>query len=475
MASHARSNNAPSAAQITGFDLQQLLGIETKPAPLRAGDDVAVMSLERLMSVEVSGRSRELAEITKFDLEQLGRLDVRVKGQPQIVQANAAGTASNAPTAQANTPPKVVPNSGASFAPSVVEDQAAAANATEDDLLPTSELAGNDSGDASAAPIKGFALGGSAPNHAAVAPLPGGSALPPPPPPPRAPVNNSPNANANSAATDENTPVTINVLANDSDSDGDPLIVSAVSQGANGTVAINGNNTVTYIPNANFSGADGFTYTAADGQGGFTTAAVSVAVRNVIAGTAGSEILTGTAADDLILGLDGSDTLSGLAGNDTLDGGLASDGLDGGDGNDLLDGGIGGDTLVGGAGDDVLIWDLNDSTVAGGTGIDTVRLASGNLDVTGNSGKFSGIERIDLAADAGANAVVLTAQDILDESDNDILTLLGGAGDSVNAGIGWSDGGLNGAGQHVYTKVVGAATATLILDAAIAANPDILT
>jgi Ca2+-binding RTX toxin-like protein len=131
--------------------------------------------------------------------------------------------------------------------------------------------------------------------------------------------------------------------------------------------------------------------------------------------------------------------------------------------------------LLGGAGDDILIWNLNDSTVTGDAGNDTVRLTSGDLDVTANSGKFSGIERIDLASDAGANAVVLTAQDILDESDSDILTLLGGAGDSVNAGIGWTDGGFNGSGQHVYTKLAGPTTATLILDAAIAANPDILT
>jgi Ca2+-binding RTX toxin-like protein len=279
----------------------------------------------------------------------------------------------------------------------------------------------------------------------------------------------------NSAATDEGTPVTVAVLANDSDPDGNPLTVSAVSQGANGTVAINGDNTVTYTPNPSFFGADSFTYTAADGQGGFTVATVSVAVRNVITGTAGSETLTGTAGDDLILGLNGSDTLSGLAGNDTLDGGVGSDTLDGGDGNDVLDGGLASDSLIGGAGDDILIWDRPDSTVDGGVGGDTLRLTSGNLDVTANAGKLSGIERIDLATDAGANAVILTAQDILDESDSDILTLLGGAGDSVNAGAGWTDGGLNGAGQHVYTKLAGVSTVTLVLDAAIAANADILT
>src|SRR5262245_19935850 len=91
-------------------------------------------------------------------------------------------------------------------------------------------------------------------------------------------ANQPPIAGGNSAETLENTPVTINVLANDFDFDGDPLTVSAVTQGANGSVVINPNNTVTYSPAPNFAGNDQFTYTCSDGHGGFATASVLVTV-----------------------------------------------------------------------------------------------------------------------------------------------------------------------------------------------------
>ena len=58
--------------------------------------------------------------------------------------------------------------------------------------------------------------------------------------------------NDDTATTDEDTPVDINVLANDSDSDGDTLNVVSVTQGANGTVSINPDKTVRYAPAANF-------------------------------------------------------------------------------------------------------------------------------------------------------------------------------------------------------------------------------
>jgi hypothetical protein len=67
------------------------------------------------------------------------------------------------------------------------------------------------------------------------------------------------------------------VLANDTDPDGDTLSVSAVTQGANGTVATNGT-TATYTPNPGFYGTDSFTYTAADGHGGTASAKATVTV-----------------------------------------------------------------------------------------------------------------------------------------------------------------------------------------------------
>ncbi|UCH63379.1 MAG: tandem-95 repeat protein, partial [Fidelibacterota bacterium] len=79
-------------------------------------------------------------------------------------------------------------------------------------------------------------------------------------------ANDPPVAVNDEAATDEDTPVTIDVLANDTDDDGDALSVASVTQGANGSVVINVDGTVTYTPNENFSGSDSFTYTATDGE-----------------------------------------------------------------------------------------------------------------------------------------------------------------------------------------------------------------
>jgi parallel beta-helix repeat protein len=79
-----------------------------------------------------------------------------------------------------------------------------------------------------------------------------------------------------SAATD--TPVTIAVLANDSDPDGDPLTVQSVTSPAHGAAVINGDGTVTYTPALHYHGADNFTYTISDGRGGTATATVHVSV-----------------------------------------------------------------------------------------------------------------------------------------------------------------------------------------------------
>jgi|GEM_PF-265352 len=108
------------------------------------------------------------------------------------------------------------------------------------------------------------------------------------------PVNDAPMANNDTATTTEDTAVTVNVLANDSDVDGDTLTVSAVTQGASGSVAIVAGG-VQYTPNANFNGADSFTYTVSDGNGGTTTATVNVTVTPVNDGPSIAQ-LAGTGA-----------------------------------------------------------------------------------------------------------------------------------------------------------------------------------
>jgi uncharacterized repeat protein (TIGR01451 family) len=89
--------------------------------------------------------------------------------------------------------------------------------------------------------------------------------------------NDPPVAVDDSATTDADTPVTIDVLHNDSDPDGDTLTVASVTQGTHGSVTNNGDD-VTYTPDPGFSGADSFTYTVSDGNGGTDTATVTVTI-----------------------------------------------------------------------------------------------------------------------------------------------------------------------------------------------------
>jgi hypothetical protein len=92
------------------------------------------------------------------------------------------------------------------------------------------------------------------------------------------PVNQPPVAVNDSASTTVDAPVTVPVLSNDSDPNGDALTVTNVTQPANGTTQRNANNTVTYTPNAGFTGSDTFTYTANDGQANSNVATVTVTV-----------------------------------------------------------------------------------------------------------------------------------------------------------------------------------------------------
>jgi hypothetical protein len=96
-----------------------------------------------------------------------------------------------------------------------------------------------------------------------------------------APPNTAPVAVDDAAETDEGVPVTVDVLANDSDADGDVLSVDAVRQPGSGTAAIETGG-VTYTPAPGFIGIDSFTYTVVDGRGGNAEATVTVTVRAVV-------------------------------------------------------------------------------------------------------------------------------------------------------------------------------------------------
>ena len=90
------------------------------------------------------------------------------------------------------------------------------------------------------------------------------------------PVNRPPVGVDDAAVTTSGNPVTIPVLSNDSDPDGDVISVLSVTQGSKGTAVIQGGQVV-YTAGANQVGADTFTYVLTDGK-----ASVTVTVRVTI-------------------------------------------------------------------------------------------------------------------------------------------------------------------------------------------------
>lgn len=124
--------------------------------------------------------------------------------------------------------------------------------------------------------------------------------------------------NTNPDAVDDNVTIsedsganTIPVLANDTDAEGDTLSVTAVTQGAHGSVVNNGTS-VSYTPAANFFGADSFTYSISDGNGGSDSATVNVTVLNVNDPPVANDN-TYTINQDIVLNV----ATPGLLGNDS--------------------------------------------------------------------------------------------------------------------------------------------------------------
>ncbi|MBM3186901.1 MAG: cadherin-like domain-containing protein, partial [Bacteroidetes bacterium] len=75
-------------------------------------------------------------------------------------------------------------------------------------------------------------------------------------------------ANDDASSTNQNTAVTINVLANDTDPENNISVstVTIVQQAQNGIATANMDGTVTYTPNTGFFGGDNFNYQVCDGD-----------------------------------------------------------------------------------------------------------------------------------------------------------------------------------------------------------------
>ncbi len=97
------------------------------------------------------------------------------------------------------------------------------------------------------------------------------------------PDNNPPTADDDTADTVVNVSMDIDVLANDSDPDGDALSLTNLSDPANGSTTANTNGTVTYTPDPGFAGVDTFTYTAFDEQAESNVATVTITVDDITA------------------------------------------------------------------------------------------------------------------------------------------------------------------------------------------------
>ncbi|MDJ0665410.1 MAG: SdrD B-like domain-containing protein [Acidimicrobiia bacterium] len=67
--------------------------------------------------------------------------------------------------------------------------------------------------------------------------------------------------------TDEDTPVVITVLDDDSDPDGHSFAISTTTDPANGSIVVNPDGTITYTPDPGFVGVDTFTYTICELDG----------------------------------------------------------------------------------------------------------------------------------------------------------------------------------------------------------------
>ena len=93
-------------------------------------------------------------------------------------------------------------------------------------------------------------------------------------------MNDAPVAADDTATIDEDAPQTaIDVLANDTDIDGNTLSVTQITNVQHGTAQIApGGTGVLFTPDANFFGDASFTYTVSDGGGGTDTANVTVTV-----------------------------------------------------------------------------------------------------------------------------------------------------------------------------------------------------
>ncbi|MFT7374320.1 MAG: hypothetical protein ACI9T9_003026, partial [Oleiphilaceae bacterium] len=95
-------------------------------------------------------------------------------------------------------------------------------------------------------------------------------------------VNDTPDLSNDTAQTNEDIPVIINILNNDHDIDNDTLTVTHVQTTTpGGKVSLNRDQTLTFVPVNNFEGEVNLSYTVDDNHGGIASAEVTVVVNSI--------------------------------------------------------------------------------------------------------------------------------------------------------------------------------------------------
>ena len=241
--------------------------------------------------------------------------------------------------------------------------------------------------------------------------------------------------------------IEIDVLANDTDSDGDldPSSLVIINSPNIGTATVNTSESVIlYTPTV--AGTATLVYEVCDERDNCSQATVVIDILGssdcTITGTSGNDVLTGTDGDDVICGLGGDDIIRGKKGHDILIGGHGNDTIYGGAGADVVIGGRGSDELYGGSGHDLLQGRRGGDILHGNGGRDLLRGGRGNDKLYGGDGQ-------DILR-GGPNADELYGQnggDVLrGRRGNDTLdggtgkdTLIGGRGNDTANGRGGFD------------------------------------
>jgi VCBS repeat-containing protein len=228
-------------------------------------------------------------------------------------------------------------------------------------------------------------------------------------------VNDAPTAVDDASTTDFNTPVTFDVLDNDTDPDTSDILEITGATSPNGTVDNNGDGTLTFTPTPGFEGPAEITYTISDGNGGtdegvWTVTVAEQPLDGIVSGTDdgelidvdylgdpegdrvdnNDEILPGEGPnDDIIEAGGGNDTIIAGEGDDDVFAGDGDDRVHGGTGDDILRGEDGEDTINGGAGDDTVDGGNDDDEINTGDGSDVVEGGDGNDLINTGNGEFA--------------------------------------------------------------------------------------